>query len=253
MNFATIVKTIRTFTKDHASEIMVGFGIAGMTTAGVFAVMATPKALEKIEEKKEELGKDELTIKETIVAAGPCYIPAATLAVTSAGCLIASVAVSKRQHAALATAYAISAEKLSTYQEKVTSVIGEKKEEAIRNEIAKDKIRENPPQNREIIVTGNGDTKCYDVLSDRYFYSSIDKIRSAVADLNRQMLDDRYITLNEYYYAIGLKGTKEGDLLGWHIDRGYIDIHFSSVLDESSKTPCISVDCDIEPVACPNY
>ena len=252
MNFATIVKVIQTAVKDHASEILVGFGIAGMTTAGVFAVMATPKALEKIEEKKEELGKDELTVKETIVAAGPCYVPAAALAVTSAGCLIASVAVSKRQHAALATAYAISAEKLSTYQEKVTSVIGEKKEETIRNEIAKHEVQKNPPKNCEIIITDKGNAICYDVLSGRYFKSSIDKIKEAVAELNRQMLDERYISLNEYYYAIGLDGIKIGELLGWCIETGYIQVRFSTTLTPDNEA-CIVVEYDIEPENYRNY
>lgn len=253
MNLSKLVRDAQVMLNAHSPEILTGLGISGMITTTVLAVMATPKALKKLDDKKKELDVEKLSAKETIKTAGPCYIPSVAVGAVSVACLIGATSVNCRRNAALAAAYTLSVDKLSTYQDKVTEIIGEKKEESIRDEIAKDKIRENPSQNREIIVTGNGDTKCYDVLSDRYFYSSIDKIRSAVADLNRQMLDDRYITLNEYYYAIGLKGTKEGELLGWHIDRGYIDIHFSSVLDESCKTPCISVDCDIEPVACPNY
>ena len=53
-NVSSIVKNTKTALKKHSPEILTGIGIAGMITAAVMAVKATPKALTLIEEKKEE-------------------------------------------------------------------------------------------------------------------------------------------------------------------------------------------------------
>jgi hypothetical protein len=54
------------------------------------------------------------------------------------------------------------------------------------------------------------------------------------------MRNDLTINLNEFYYEIGLDETDVGKYLGWDIDKGYIDIDFSSQLTEDG-TPCLVV------------
>ena len=54
LNVTKVLKTVAIFGKKHMPEILTGIGIAGMVTTTVLAVKATPKALELIEEKKEE-------------------------------------------------------------------------------------------------------------------------------------------------------------------------------------------------------
>lgn len=53
--------------------------------------------------------------------------------------------------------------------------------------------------------------------------------------------------LNDFYYELGLDGTKMGDMLGWNIDEGYIDLAFSSQLD-ANGTPCLVIDYQVAPV-----
>lgn len=252
MNLSKLVRDAQVMLNAHSPEILTGLGISGMITTTVLAVMATPKALKKLDDKKKELDVEKLSAKETIKTAGPCYIPSVAVGAVSVACLIGATSVNCRRNAALAAAYTLSVDKLSTYQDKVTGIIGEKKEESIRNEIAKDEVNRNPPKNCEIIVTKKGDTICYDVLSGRYFKSSIDKIKDAVAELNRQMRDERYISLNDYYYAIGLDSIKVGEFLGWCIDTGYIDVRFNATLTPDND-PCIVVEYDIEPENYPHY
>lgn len=38
-----------------------------------------------------------------------------------------------------------------------------------------------------------------------------------------------------------------GDMLGWNIDKGYIDLAFSSQLD-ANGTPCLVIDYQVAPV-----
>lgn len=245
-SFASIAKSVRTVMKKHSPEILTGIGIAGMITTTVMAVRATPKALILIEDKRNELVTDKLTPLETIKAAWSCYIPAALVGSVSVFCLVGASSTNLRRNAALATAYTLSESTLKEYQEKVVETIGEKKEQSIRESVAKDKLLNNPV--REVILTDKGGhTKCYDVITDRYFESDKGIIERAVNKLNRQMRDELYVTLNEFYYEIGLDPSKMGDMLGWNIDKGYIEIDYSSHLD-ANGTPCLVLDYNIAPV-----
>ena len=135
---------------------------------------------------------------------------------------------------------------LKEYQDRVVESIGEKKEQSIRDSVAGEKMLKNPV--REVILTdAAGKTVCYDALSGRYFKSDRDKISRAANNLNRRMRDETYVTLNDFYYELGLDGTKMGDMLGWYIDKGYIDISFSSHLD-ANGTPCLVIDYLVAPI-----
>lgn len=245
-DLTSIAKNVRTAMKKHSPEILTGIGIAGMITTVVMAVKATPKALILIEDKKEELDTDKLSGKDIVKAAWPCYIPSAVICSVSILCLIGASSTNRRRNTALATAYALSESTLKEYQEKVVESIGDKKEKSIRESIANDKIVKNPV--REIILTEKGgNTTCYDALSGRYFKSDRDTIIRAVNELNRRMRDEMYVSLNDFYYEIGLDSTKMGDMLGWNIDRGYIELDFSSHLDANGN-PCLVIDYQVAPV-----
>lgn len=235
----TILKGVQMAAKRHSPEILTGIGIAGMITTAVMAVRATPKALQMIDDAKEE--KDEtLTPVETVKVAWKCYIPAVVVGGVSIACLVGASSVNARRNAALATAYALSESTLKEYQEKVVEKLGKKKEQEVRDDIAKDHVDRNPVSKSEVIITEKGNTLCFDKLSGRYFRSDIDKLKAAVNELNRQMRYDMYISVNEFYDEIGLSHTDFGDMLGWNIDRDYIDLQFSSQLAEDG-TPCLVV------------
>jgi len=245
-NLSKIAKGIRMSISKHSPEILTGIGIAGMVTTTVMAVRATPKALILIEDKKAENDVDKLTPVETIKATWTCYVPAAITGCLSIFCLIGASSVNARRNAALATAYTLSESALKEYQGKVIETIGEKKEQTVRDAIAKDRIDKNPVSSREVIITEKGNTLCYDAISGRYFKSDIDKLKKAENELNRRMRDEMYISLNEFYYEIGLNPTKIGDDLGWNIDHGYIELNFSSQLSDDGN-PCLVIDYQVAP------
>lgn len=217
-----------------------------MITTTVMAVRATPKALILIEERKEEIGAEKLEAMDMVKTTWACYIPAAITGTLSIACLIGASSVNARRNAALATAYTLSESALKDYQGKVIEMFGEKKNEAVKDAVAKDKVEKNPVVTREVIITEKGNTLCYDAISGRYFKSDIEKIKKAECELNRQMLDDMYVSLNDFYYEIGLDSVKLGDELGWNVDSGYIDLSFSSQL-ASDGTPCLVIDYSVAP------
>lgn len=238
--------SLKTAIKKHSPEILTGIGIAGMITTTVMAVRATPKALILIEERKEEIGAEKLEAMDMVKTTWACYIPAAITGTLSVACLIGASSVNARRNAALATAYTLSESALKDYQGKVIEMFGEKKNEAVKDAVAKDKVEKNPVVTREVIITEKGNTLCYDAISGRYFKSDIEKIKKAGCELNRQMLDDMYVSLNDFYYEIGLDSVKLGDELGWNVDSGYIDLSFSSQL-ASDGTPCLVIDYSVAP------
>ena len=243
----TIKSAGRVLTK-YSPGILTGIGIAGMIGATFMAVKATPKALYLIETKKEESEVEELTPVETIKTCWKCYIPATLATVLSVICLIGASTVSAKRNAALATAYSISEAALREYQEKVVEVVGEKKEKAVRDAVAKDQIERDPVTKSEVvIIDSNSNTLCYEPLSGRYFKSTIDKIKKAEIKLDRQMIQEMYVSLNDFYWEIGLDGTDLGDKMGWNLSKGYMDLSFSSQLADDG-TPCAVIVYGVPPV-----
>lgn len=228
--------------KKHSPGILTGIGIVGLLATSVMAVDATPKAMELIREKKEELGVEKLTAAETVKATWKCYIPAAVTAATSVACIVGANSVNAKRQAALATACTLSETAMREYKDKVVETIGEKKEREVMDAIAKDKIEKNPVSKSEVILTNKGDTLCFDPWSSRYFKSDAEKLRKAVNDLNYQLINEGCVTLNDFYYDIGLEETRPGETLGWNINRGgQVQFRFSSQVAEDG-TPCLVLE-----------
>lgn len=234
MNKQTIANTLKAVqkaVKKHSPEILTGIGIAGMIVTTVTAVRATPKALRLVDEKEIKDGK-RLTSSEIVKTTWKCYIPSAITGVCSAACIIGASSISARRNAALVTAYTISETALKEYKEKAVEVVGEKKEQAIRDAVAKEKLEKAHVESREFVPTGRGETPCFDPLTNTCFKSDIETIRKAENNLNRRLRDELRITVNEFLQEIGLEPCDEsiGENLGWDIDKGYIDLDFSSQL-----------------------
>lgn len=247
-NLSKVISNFKTGLSKHSPEILTGIGIAGMITTTVMAVKATPKALDilsEIKENRTDEDKKEIA-KEMVCKVAPVYLPATLTGCFSIACLIGASSVNARRNAALATAYTLSEGALREYQDKVIETIGEKKEKSIRDDIAKDKIANNPVTNNEIIVTSRGDTLCYDSISGRYFTSDMEKIRRIENELNKRLISEMYISLNELYYELGLRCTEQGNELGFNIDDGLIDFQFSAQIADDGR-PCIVLGYRIAP------
>lgn len=250
-NLANLVKKTQAIMAKRSPEILMGVGIAGMITTTVLAVKATPKALALIEEEKlrkyKETEDDTITKVDALKVAWRPYIPATITGAASIMCLIGSSSVSARRTAALAAAYQISETALTEYREKVVETIGEKKEQLVRDKVAKEKIEKNPVSKSEVIITNDGITLCFDPVSGRYFKSNIERIKRVENTLNKRMLHDitGYISLNEFYDELGLEQTSIGDDLGWNVDN-LIDISFSSQIADNGE-PSIVLDFRVAP------
>lgn len=245
-----IVLNLQNKTKKYSPEILIGLGIVGMGTTVILSVQATPKALNLINDEKENKAKkeEEFTKIDYIKAGWRPYVPAIVTGIASTICIVGSRSVSARRTAALTTAYKISETALNEYREAVIESVGETAEKEVREKVYKKKMRDNPVENTEVIITNTGSTLFYDPWSGRRFKSNSNTINRVVNELNYSMQMDLsgYISLNEFYDKIGLTRTRTGDVLGWCIEDGLIKISLSSMLDENDE-PIVVVDFEEPP------
>lgn len=230
--------------------ILMGIGIVGMVSTTVLAVKATPKAVricEELRKDHEREEKAEPTKIEYVKAAWKCYLPSVVTGASSIACLILSGSVSSKRNAALAAAYKLSETALIEYRDKVIETVGEEQEKVIREKVMEDKVKQNPPSKNEVVIIGDGSTLFYDTISNRYFRSSVNAIRKIENEINRRMLSEMYISLNDFYSEVGLTTTRIGDEIGWNIDDGFLEIFFSGEIAQDDMTPCIALGYNINP------
>lgn len=178
----------------------------------------------------------------------PVYIPSALVGLTSIACVIGATSINTKRNAALATVYSLTESTLRDYQNKVIETIGEKKEKAICDDIAKDRVNNNPVTNTEVFITKAGDTLFYESISGRYFTSDMEKIRSIQNNLNVRLNAGDPVSLNEEFYEFGLKQTTLGQDLGFEIYKtGLIEFKFSAVIADDGR-PCIYIGYEHPPV-----
>lgn len=206
----------------NAPAILIGLAILSGGTAVVLAIKDTPKALKRIEDKKQETGVDKLTPWETVKTTWPCYVPTALAFTFAAGCAVGSQSIHAKRHAALATAYKISETALVEYRDKVVETIGEKKEQAVRDKVAQEQINKMPLVPENITYTDKGSSLFLDPLSNRYFVSDKQVLHAAENKLNKKMMQSicGSTSLNDFYVEIGLEPVDDsvGYTLGWNAD-----------------------------------
>lgn len=239
-NISTLICKAGRKLHKHSPEILTSFGIAGMLATVVLAVKATPKALSVIEDKKKEEDIDELSVKETVRATWTFYVPAAVTCGVSLACLICANSEHMKRNAALIAAYTLSESSRETYKKKVIETIGENKEKEIRQSIAEDEIKKAAAKSPDVVMIGSDDVWCYDEWSGRAFKSDMERIKKAINELNKNMIRDTFITLNEFYSEIGLDPNENGEYFGWDIGKGLIEMDFDSRLTNDGK-PCLAI------------
>lgn len=241
MNIKNALSKAHEVIKKHAPQILTAVGLVGFATTCVLVAKETPKA----EEKKEALGEDARVI-DKVKAVGTVYLPAVAVGTASAACILSGNSIQMKRTAALAAAYKITDESYQLYKEKIREQIGEKKEQAVQDDVAKDILVKHPVKDDEIIQTYRGETLCYDAVTGRYFRSDIEKVKRAFNLVNERMFRESYASLNDLQDEFGMGSTKLGDMIGWTPETGLVDPHFSSQL-ASNGEPTLVISYDVHP------
>lgn len=236
--------------KKNLPSILTGTGIANMLLGTCLAIKATPRAMQKIEEKKKEEGHEHLTAVQTLQATWRCYIWAAAAELGGVTCIVAGLNESNKRQAALsliANSAEISLREFKEYRKYVQEQLGEKKEREIHAQAVNQTVERAPMPadmaNKEAIEGVAPKPICFDKWSGRYYYVDYDTVASAVNKLNQKMYAnlEGYVSLNDFYIEIGVPVIESGDRVGWNTETGLIEIPDKDMLDYAgtpNNWPC---------------
>lgn len=252
-NKINIFKSIKPFIVKHEPELLLAMGVSGLIFSTIWAIKATFKASKKIDIRKEELGVDKLTPKETFLQVWKDYLPVAVSIAVSVPCIIASNRISTKRNAALAAAYTLSETALQSYQEKTKEVVGEKKEKEIQEAVSKDIIAKSDQSKANIVLNDDSESIFYEPISGRYFKTSWNHILRAANELNATAIGEVAgdITLTDWFYELGLDKTNISDNMGWTVTGGksnMLSVEINSALTKDNK-PCGAIYYRVLPKA----
>lgn len=233
------------FLKRNSATILTCVGAVGVVATTVTAVRATPKALTLLESAKKEKG-EELTKLETVKIAGPAYVPTVILGASTLACIFGANILNKRGQAALMSMYALVDSGYKDYRKKVDELYGEEAGKQVRAGIAKDKYEEKYAENP--IVPTEGKRLFYDFFSEQYFEATPYQVQKAEYELNRTLMLDDCVYLDDWYRMIGIDPLEPNNNFGWttcgNMDaywQTWIDFHHETVeVDEGLECTIIS-------------
>ena len=226
-------------------ETLIGVGIGGFISAAVMAGKASVKANQIIDDTEYYENKD-LSLSEKVKATWKCYIPTAIIVAGSTYAILMGTNILNKKNASLMASAGALAETLNLYSDKVKEVVGEEKADEIRKEVAKERVARKAAGPKSY-SNNDDDVLCFDNISGTYFISNMAKLKDIEHELNKRMLNENYVMLNEYFEEIGLESCYIGSVMGWHIDRGFIDLDFDSMVTKDGKLALV-VDHNVLPV-----
>jgi hypothetical protein len=238
----------------NSPTILTGLGVGGLLSSVFLSIKATKKAVEILEYEKEFRYQEGLTKKrdtpidilDTIELTWKCYVPTMAMILATTACMIGSNHISLRRNAALASLLTFTETTLREYQTKVVEEIGKAKEEKIRGEIAQDKLNANPADEKMIVLTGKGNYLCYDTFSGRYFRSDVDILQRKANEFNARLIREGWLSINEFYYEVGLESIELGDEMGWIAERSLLEFKFDTKMAKD-KEPCLVIGYTVTP------
>lgn len=237
------------YIKKNSPKIMTGMAIIGLGVSIYTAIKSTPEAMAILEEEKIDRAKqsedgeiEPITPVDTVKLCWKCYIPTIISCGSTILFIISSDKIYNSRNIALASAYNLSSKMYKEYKDSVKEVVNEETQVQINESFAKKKITNDPIKETED-VPGIGEL-CYDDISGRYFRCSVDEIKKIEVELNKSLINDTFISINEYYSYVGLKNISIGEDLGWDLGYGYVEFGIDTILTDDNK-PCIVVSPNV--------
>ncbi len=206
--------------KRASPTILTYVAAIGVVATSVMAVKATPKAMMLLEHATDEKG-EELTKLEVVRVAGPVYIPALAIGVSTISCIFGANVLNKRNQASLISAYAMLSESYQQYRRAANTVYGEDADSKIKAQMAKDTYISDGWGYSVYSPDLDSESEkilCYDLFSQRYFTSTMAAVLNAQYHVNRNLQLRGEVSINEFYEFLGIDKIENGNNIGWSIN-----------------------------------
>lgn len=235
----------------------------GVGITAYLAAKVTPKTIKEVEDKSKFKYFDEHAYSkwDAIVFGWKNYIPAIIVGAGTIACIFTSHEISKKERDAIIAAYALLKKSYDDYRDNSRIVYGEDAEEkifeSISSTVPNNVIKAKDPAIVVPSIVGESSTDFsveeeqrlfYDVVSERYFESTIGRVLQAQYHLNRNFTLGAPCPVNDYYEFLGIPRIDGGDKIGWGICDEIMWIDFNNYRGELSN----GISClIIEPVFWP--
>lgn len=224
----------------NSPTILTYLGVSGSIATVCLAIKATHNMDEYLAKNKE--ANDVSSLKSLLKMVVKTYTPTVISGIFTIGCIVGANSINIKRNLALVGAYNASREAFITYQNKVNETVGESQVKDIKEAWIRDRMKKAD----KTVIIGEGDIDCFDILSGRYFKSSMNDLTQGVANANRLLFFEDKLSLNDLYEEIGIDGINIGNELGWDIDGGLIELDINSMVSNDNK-PVLTIDFDPKP------
>jgi hypothetical protein len=245
MSIQDVTKNAQKTLKDHAPSILAALAVGGVATTGLAAFKFGYNYGRDVQYRETE-GEAPLTGKEKFEGYWKEAAPSLLVGALTITCVVGSTAISNRRNAALAGLVTLGEVSFREYRDKVEKVVTMQKREEVQKELAQDKL--DKTDSKEIVFAGDGDSEftMFDTLTSRSFKSNQVSIKSAEVEMSRSILNNDYISQNEWYDAIGLPRTGMGDDFGWNHDNP-LEVNFIPLIKDGK--PVMGLDYRFPPIS----
>ena len=238
----SIAKSVGAFTKNNASNILTGVGVALVIAGAVKGVLGGEKVKEDIQSAEIKNAR-ELTKKEKLTIAGKRLWPAAVMTVGGATCFVcahiidvrecirtaAELETLRRGYNEIKGECADLTEKYFDLNESVNETLSPEDSAKVRNKFV-DKQMEGTPRLPENTVSVGGDSEEVFVgsITGQYFQGSENIFYAALSKLCIRAMRELslpYITVNDVLEEFGANQAGEwADIWGWDLADGSLEI-----------------------------
>ena len=240
------------FFRNNSSTILTIIGSVGVIATAVMSARDTVKAMNKIEHESYQAFQQHrivnLTTKEKIKLAAPCYIPTVITGVSTILCICSANKLNKNVQKSLTSAYMLLDRSYKEYRKSVKELHGEDGERDIIKNIS-------DRQSKELkAVDSEGTDVFFDFFGLRFFNSNQSAIREAEEAANEMLRMHGYVSLGTMYSFLGVDVHGEDDSLGWSIGAGKLYDYDSIKIDideapMADGTKCYAIDFVNSPTA----
>lgn len=242
MNLSSTVRTVKSVITANSPVLLVGTAVAGVVATGVLAAKGGYKAraiIDDAEEKRIANNEEPLTVMDKAQLTWLCYAAPALTGASTIASVVGVHTIHTKRHAALAGLYAVTTSKLDDYREKAEELMGPKKTQELNDSVSQKAVNRTPFDSSEVLIIDDAGQLCHDDWSGRWFMGSVNKLEAAALELNRRLLHEGEVTINDYYNLLGLPEVESGVNYGWPAG-SKLDLKIGNVQSPDGR-PAISV------------
>ena len=196
----------RAFISRNSPTILTGVGAAGVIATAMMTHQAAVKAF-RLSEQAAIIKGESLTFQEYLAETWRVYIPPVLSASISVAAVIGSHAVSAGRIAALTAICGAAERSLEAYKGQIEERLTKAQAGKVREGVALERVSRDYDKT-EIVHTGYGNTLVYEAYTGRFFRSDIEAVRKAANDFNQSLIQETFLSINDWFSRLGLGVTK---------------------------------------------